>query len=553
MNKSLFSAVLLAVAGCTTPPKQGGPWDASQKEVVEIQAERACITGRGVMSPYGVWIGKGPKILASDGSPLTNARVVFGNDPMAEGLPVDESGCVTVNRYVLNGYFRGYRRDRGESGNLTVLCPGYHSVVNRSLFDHQGVIKEIRLTPILAQPPCRSFSSEAMILCGKDNGRRSFDFVEGDWLPPYGWGKVEDIRITVSTNLSPLIASYSVSYNGVKRVSSRDNQQVVRVEFVRDGDGFGKDEENFSDCTNRVIYCKQYDRDIRGVFKVRGFYGSIDSSEIRRENRCYYVEEGDGKSVRRDGPDAYLIKFDGRVNTVKDLKGLESAAAPVPPRPPVFHPAPKDLNLMAFGLAENGRAAVCFGWTKDGAVVPEIFWKGVYTSDPAKDISEVETLYFDPCASYPEVSPMINGLKNLRSVVLVGNNTTVRTIGNRAFADNPELNAVIFDGYRPETTVAADTFSGAAADLTAVYSDNSYNCNRPWDSVAVSNVFSRMVKVYTASRSDDWMIAPPEVDFTLGKVELPVIRLGDGYLDKEYSDGRILRYRKDGFAEKIFK
>lgn len=552
MNKLLLPVVLMVIAGCATSLVQDENWDASRKEVVDLHAKGDRMSPHCVMGPYGVWIGKGPKILADDGSPLPNARVAFGNDPMAEGLPVDESGQVTVNRYIPFGYPSVSWRNAGETGGVTVSCPGYHSVVVRSLFDNQGVVKEIRLKPILAQPPCRSFSSEAMLVGGNDNGRCGFDLVEGDWLPPYGWGKVEDLRVTVSTNLSSLTASYSVSFSGVKRVMTRDNQQVVRLEFVRDGDGFGTDEESFSDCTNRVIYCRQYDRDVRGVFKVRGYYGSIDSSEIRRENRYYYVEDGNGNSVRRDGPDVYRIKFDGRVNTVAELKGLEPDKASVSPRPPIPHPAPKDVNCMAFGVAENGRAAVCFGWTKDGAVVPEIFRKGVYTTDPAKDVPELETLYFDPCFSHSEMSPAVNGLKNLHTVVLSGS-YNIRNIGPRAFADNSKLNAVVFDRNRSGIEVAADTFAGSAADLAAIFAESSYDCNRPWDSVAVSNVFSRMVKVYTVSRSDERMLAQPEVDLARGEIELPVITLGDGCLDKEYSDGRVLRYRKDGFTEKIFK
>lgn len=548
MNKLLLPVVLMVIAGCATSLVQDENWDASRKEVVDLHAKVDRMSPHCVMGPYGVWIGKGPKILSSDGSPLMNAKVVFKDNPTAAGLPIDESGRVIVNRYVS----RSGRQYRDTCGYITVSCPGYHPVINSPLFEIQGPVDEIRLKPVLAQPSCRSFSSEAMILCGNNNGRCSFDLVEGDWLPPYGWGKTEDLRVTVSTNLSSLISSYSISFSGVKRVTTRDNQQVVRLEFVRDGDGFGMDEANFSDCTNRVVYCKQWDRNIRGVFKVRGYYGSIDASEIRRENRYYYVEEGNGRSSRRDGPEAYLIRFDGRVNIVAGLKGLEPATASAPARPPVFHPAPKDVDSMAFGVSENGRAAVFFGWTKSGAVVPEIFQKGVYTADPAKDLPGLETLYFDPCNSFSDVPPMVNGLKDLRTVVF-SNGCNVRNVGTRAFADNPRLNAVIFDGYRSDVEVAADTFAGSAGDLTAVFAENSYNCNRPWDSVAVSNIFSRMVKVYTVSRSDNRTIASPEVDLVIGEVELPVVLFEDGHLDKEYSDGRILRYRKDGFTEKIFK
>lgn len=548
MRKSLFAATLLAVAGCATPSGSSSPWDAGKTEVVEEEYgdRKSHVFGFGESDAYGIWIGKGPKILASDGCLLKNAKVVFGDDPTSDGLPIDEDGRVIINRYVS----RGYRRSRGVFGYITVSCPGYHSVIGASLLGDQGIVKEIRLRPVLAQPPCRNFSSEAMLASGNNNGRCSFDLVKGDWLPPYGWGKVEDLRVTVSTNLSSMIDSYSISFSGVKRVMTRDNSQVVRLEFVRDGDGFGNDAEGFSDCTNRVVYCKQYERDIRGVFKVRGYYGSIDSSEIRKENRDYYVEEGNGRSVRRDGPEVYRIRLNGRVNTVPELKGFESATASVTPRPPMPHPAPKEVNSMAFGVAENGRAAVFFGWTEDGAVVPPIFRKGVYSASPANDIPDLETLYFDPVFSSSDMSPMVNGLKNLRTVVLI-ESSNVR-IGSRTFADNPKLNAVVFGGCHSGVEVAADTFAGSAAGLTAVFTENSYNCNRPWNSVTVSNVFSRMVKVYAVSAADD-RIALPEIDLVRGDVELPVVKLEEGHLDKEYSDGRILRYRKDGFTEKIFK
>ena len=555
MKKALFAWALLAVVGCATSPDPDEVWDASRKEVVEGFDVRNGAFSRGVSGAYGIWIGRGPRILASDGTMLTNARVVFGNDPMAEGLPIDETGCVIVNRYVSGGYSRGCRRHHDVSGSLTVSCPGYHSAIGASLLDGQGVVKEIRLKPVLAQPPCRTFSSEAMVVCDNGNGCCGFDLLEGDWLPPYGWGKVEDLRVTVSTNLSSATTSYTISHSGVKRVVLQDNRQVVRLEFVRDGDGFGKDGENFSDCTNRVVFGRQFERDVRGVFKVRGHYGSIDSTEFRKDRSYYYAEEvvdGRRRDVRRDGPETYWLKFGGRVNTVAGLKGLETATASVSPRPPTPHPVPKDVNRMAFGVSEDGRSAVCFGWTKDGAAVPEIFRKGVYTADPARDLPGLETLYLNLSAHSSEQSPVVCGLKNLRTVVWC-DGFYARSIGVRAFADNPKLDAVIFDGSCHELTVAADSFSGSATNLTAVYTENSYNCNRPWDAVAVSNVFSRMAKVFTVSRSNDSTIASPEADLARGEVELPVMTLEDGHLDKEYSDGRIIRYRKDGFSERLFK
>ena len=180
MKKALFAGTLLAVTGCVISPDPDEVWDASRKEVVEGFDVRNGAFSRGVSGAYGIWIGRGPRILASDGTTLTNARVVFGNDPMAEGLPIDETGCVIVNRYVSGGYSRGCRRHHDVSGSLTVSCPGYHSAIGESLLDGQGVVKEIRLKPVLAQPPCRTFSSEAMVVCDNGNGCCGFDLLEGD-------------------------------------------------------------------------------------------------------------------------------------------------------------------------------------------------------------------------------------------------------------------------------------------------------------------------------------------------------------------------------------
>lgn len=550
MDRLMIPVALIAIAGCAISPEPCESPEADGNEVADEFAVGG--GGRGVSRAYGVWVGKGPKILAEDGSPLTKARVMFSNDLTSEGLSVDETGRVTVNRYIPDRHSRSYTRNAADGDTLTITCPGYHPAVNVPLLGGDGAVKEIRLKPLLGQPPCRSFSSVATVLRGKGDRCCGFDLVEGDWLPPYGWGKVEDIRVTLSTNMMSGSAAYSVSYKGVKRVESRGDGPVMRVEFVRDGDGFGKDTEGYLDCTTRVALCRQYDHGLCGVFKVRGCYGSIDSSALRSE-RLYYYAEDEGGSGRRDVADVYKVVFSGRVNAVAGLKALEAASGPVAPRPPVSHPAPNGADCLAFGVSENGRAAVCFGWTKAGAVVPEIFRRGVYTTDPAKDIPGLETLYVDTNFRVSNARPIVNGMKKLRTVVW-SSDYSANTIGERFCADNPKLDAVIIDGYRPEVMVAADAFAGASTNLTAVYASYDGYSTRPWDCVAVSNVFSRMVRIYSASDlGGGKMLAPPEVDLARGEIELPVITLEDGYLDKEYSDGRVLRYRNDGFIEKLYR
>lgn len=546
-KKIIWTAVLCALVavGCTTAPEVGNVDAETARTAVEAENIQSHPTSAEMA--YGVWIGKGPKILSSDGNPLKDAKVVFSSNPQLDGFRIEDDGRVIINRYVAGEY-----RGRFSSCELNVSCPGYHPVVGVELFGPDGLIKEIRLKPVLGQPPCREFTSTALIRCAQEGDRCSFDLVEGDWLPPYGWGKVEDIRVTISTNNSES-QMFSVSaVSGVKPYDRNSGtRQLARFEFVGEGDGMGKDADDYQDCTNRIFYYRRYD-DFRGVFKARGFYGSIDSACADKEHFSYSVEEEkDGKRtyVTKKSPEICRVIIKGRVNTKPGLKALEPSTASAEPRPPVSHPVPKGFDKMAFGVSRDGRAAVCFGWTKDGAVVPGIFEKGIYTSDPARDLPDVETLYSDPSFCRGDKSPMVNGLRNLRTLVCLGSGFS-GNLGEKSFAGNPKLDAVIFGGLSYDSSVAGDAFDGASDKLTAVFADRSYNAFRPWETTVVSNIFTRMIKVYAVSDSS-YNFAVPEIDVSRGEVELPLIRLCDEYIDKEYSDGRILRYRKDGRTEKL--
>ena len=146
---------------------------------------------------------------------------------------------------------------------------------------------------------------------------------------------------------------------------------------------------------------------------------------------------------------------------------------------------------------------------------------------------------------------MINGLPELRTVVNICE-VYGQGIGESAFANNPKLNAVVFtDGY--EMTVAGNAFSGCATNVTAVFVEGGREFPRAWQSIAVSNVFARMCKVVTGGRQQRDTLARPEIDTRFGIVELPVLTMDEARLEKEYSDGRIIRYFKDGTVEKLRK
>ena len=76
----LASGALVAAAGCVSvavdsgavvTPEKKGPAQPLAK--VRIDAARN--------TKYGVWVGKGPRILDADGNPLFDAQVHFRDDP----------------------------------------------------------------------------------------------------------------------------------------------------------------------------------------------------------------------------------------------------------------------------------------------------------------------------------------------------------------------------------------------------------------------------------------------------------------------------------------
>ena len=540
--KKLFGMLAAFAVGCSsvTVPEQS------------TEGQSLSTPGSAKNLRYGIWVGKGPRIVSEDGKPLTNALVRFVNDEACSYLAIDDDGRVIMNRYL--AYCYGSDVFRSAFRNLIVECPGYHTLESVDLLNGNGVIDEVRMSPVLGQPPCRTSYAKATLGDLKSGTVLGFDLVEGDWMPPLGWGRVEDLRVCVNTNGST--KSFNVSSSGVTGYdNNRSRELSANFEFVRDGDGFGKDALNYMDCTNRIFNMKQYDGSRKRSFAARGYFGSIDEIRLDRSRQYYYEHKMvDGKHVseRREYPEQLSVLIGMRVNTEPGLKKLESFSSVTPTIPPVFHPVPEDgVNRMAFGVSEDGKSAVCFGWTKSGAKVPEIFRRGVYSQDPVKELSGIETMYLEPCDGSDPLR--LNGFSELRTVVVMKDWYQNGTYGPRSLADNPRLNAVVFPRRGGNVVVADNTFEGCAAKLTAVYIDAGHDAGRPWDSVAVSNVFTRMSTVYTVDIRGAYSPAQPRVDALSGTVELPVLELADEHLEERFPDGRVCRYCRDGRTEKLRK
>lgn len=548
MRHGVVVMLAIAAVGCSSTSVPVNVQVSEEPETeVKIKSESAMNT------IYGIWIGKGPRILSESGRPLPESKAWIYCGGVPEMLEVDEDGYIIFNRYITAA--ECYSHHSGVFRFLDVACPGYHSKCHISFYDDNGVIAEVRMRPIVDQEPYQEFSASIVVSAGKADQSLGFDLLEGDWLPPFGWGKTEDIRVELQPGGSSA-KMFNVSSRGIgKSRNVNDSAPFFTFTFVRAGDGYDRFGGCYDCCTNTLRSVGRYDNS-HCAFRARGHFGSVDEFVVDKR-REYYSEIVDGKPVQKEGPEAFHIYIAGKVNRVAGLKTLEPPRSIGTPRSPVFHPAPAGGGRMAFGVSDDGRTAVYFGWTDDSARVPEVFNRGVYTDDPARDLPQVETIYLDVYGRSRR-SPVIRGLPKFKTLVMLpfcgalfdGRNR----IEEKAFADNSNLDTVVFAVSNGDSTdVAENSFSGCATNLTAVFVEASYSGIRPWEEVAVTNVFTKMVKVgipHTRSNSERTV---PRVDIKRGTVELPGIVYTEEFLDMEYSGGRILRHRKDGSTEKLFK
>ena len=97
--KFAFLGALVAAAGCASVAVDGGAVATPEKKgpaqpLAKVRIDSARNT------KYGVWVGKGPRILDADGNPLLDAQVHFRDDPEMFRFGLDEDARVVVNRYL---------------------------------------------------------------------------------------------------------------------------------------------------------------------------------------------------------------------------------------------------------------------------------------------------------------------------------------------------------------------------------------------------------------------------------------------------------------------
>ena len=502
--------------------------------------------GSAMNADYGVWVEKGPRILSADGKPLTEATaLMMGEEPMSL-LPIDSDGRLILNRYLAGGPYGSGLRTRSDS--VTVLCPGYHTRRGVRLLARREVVSEIRLEPIVDQPAMRKFQATATLPATEMGRPIGFDLVKGDWLPPHGWGTTEDLQVVAVTNRSPKTRPFSFADKKVTGNGFHSDNLSCEFCFVREGDGLAENNSDFERCTNTAFIVSGTDYS-RRLFRSRDYLGRIDEISVNKVQEACYEQSEDASVRRTPGPERLVLTLGGYVNPEPGLRTLEPASAVGTLRPPVFHAVPEGDGKLAFGVSPDGRAAVLFGRADKGAKVPEIFERSVYTTDPASDLPHLETLFVDAHGQF--AGRVVAGCPELRTLVL--RKWAFHRLEEKAFADNPKLDTVFFGDSCLGCECAGNAFEGCSTNLTAAFCDRTSYGGRPWETLAVTNLFTKMVKVFGPDSSHEGFQVAPRLDFVKGTVDIPVVRLREDALELEYSDGRLLRLGKDGNTERLFK
>ena len=504
-----------------------------------------------------VWVGKGPRIVFDSGEVLASATAFSKPDVNDDGgytlfdaIPVDEDGRLVLNRFV--------------SGEMKVdlFCRGHYA--KTVWLGRKDDYPDIVLRRRGKRHQMRCFRADKVFPANVCGDVCKVDLVEGDFMPPYGYGRVADavVCVCIDTNATNMIRHKAI------------------LEMLDERSGFGpyaayeKDaleiprEVDDAACTNRIAEFRPMAMHNGLPFRVRGHYGylaklvlSYGYSYLDGGTRRFKLQEGQKAvelalvndqagdlapvsrrlaPVRPNGKMSlfrfYSVRIEGRVNTEAGERGLE--CAPVRTSTPERHPAPEKDGGFAFGVSEDGRSAVWFGPASKDWGVPGIFPRAVYTSSPAEDLRDVETLYLPSVERVPKCA--FARMPRLRTVHC---RYSGQWIESEAFAECPSLNAIIL-GAAGETTIAGDAFSGCALDMTGVFFKNESSDKVAWRWLDCTDVWMRQVDIPMWGR--EFELIGMKVDLDRGKVEMPVIHFnGDGIV-QEFEDGRVYEIYSDG-------
>lgn len=477
------------------------------------------------LSEYDVgWVEKGGRVVSETGEVLHSALV--SECSSGSVLPDEEIALDSEGRLVLKRPARG-------TVDFYVTCQGYiPRRVGLSLSDGK-LSDDIVLYRAAGAHPMREFDKTIAFAKEEWGKLCHFDFVAGDFLPPYGYGLVTDAVVRVADKCIELtMVDKSSEFGPVCDIGPRADVPLRNADDV----AFAR----------RTIEIKMDDlsppwrKSVR-PFQVRGHFGYMSvhfRSEPSYYGSCFVGDLSKDERIR-------VASFWGRINDnagERSLLALHGEEPPPKTREDREAPFP---GQYAFGVSEDGRSAYFHGLSGENGKVPLPFQRAVYTSCPAKDLEAVETLFLN---SVPIPERAFAGMPNLRTVI--AKDGLSRLLGSGAFAGCPKLNAVILGNVHAEQP-GADVFAGCAKGLARISLRDALEKGdaRNWKWKLGSGVYRWEVLV---PRRD----AKPFLGGDLpvrGAFELPVVRFSGRGLEKELPDGRLYELRNDGSVVRRWK
>lgn len=189
--KRLILSLLFFVNACLA--------SSEQLLVRAIDEEGNSIGGATVVVSY--YVNRTDGGVGGDGRLITGSTNAGGECLVR--LPGQEAATVVIEK---GGYYRSERRLRGTNDRVEM------------------VVRPVAI-------PIAMFAGRLTQGPGEDDETRSFDFEEGDWLPPFGRGKSADVFLTYQT----------------KKLAEGADQRT-RIFFPNDGDGIVPfDQSRFAD------------------------------------------------------------------------------------------------------------------------------------------------------------------------------------------------------------------------------------------------------------------------------------------------------------------
>ena len=509
----MVGAGVAFVTGCRTD--KGGNPDEEDSQDSYITAGMV----DDVVRRYGVWVGKGPQVISDTGEPLVNAKVKwpgYRNIP-ASLLFVDRKARIIIDNYITN------------TKTFEVSCPGFHSrwvgitpegkvaKYDRMLSDRSDCIvmrREHRPHPM------SKHTIEMRLPMDATNDVIRIDLVDGELLAPYGYGRHADAEFVFGAPQGAGSVPVQLKLLGA-------NDGASELQKFKDALGVPYEVDDAA-CTNRLVA-----GDGPLGLRVRGYYGNAMSAPKASISGGWRQGSTEGGTL--------WLNFSWRMNREPGDLGLECAGDDIykhHPPPPQKRDVKAEEGKLAFGVSSDGRSAVCFGKVSSEVRVPDIFPHVVYTSDPAKDLPQLDTLYFERPMHY--IPPrMFANHPTLRVAAIVDMST--ETVQEEAFAGCTNLNMFVGIGWTDSITLAESAFDGCAKDFTLMFlgPDRRDTASAPWDSSACTNVVSRRV-VVPCDRDEMLSMFAPAVDFDSGKVEIPLLHFDGGRFWRESSDGKVL-------------